>query len=69
MNQIIKRMIWRCQACSDVIVSYSNLRHDMNYCDCGKTGVDHEEFYTRICGDNFEVISEKIKINGEWKND
>ena len=66
-DEIRKRLIWKCELCEDVIVSHSHLRHTLDTCDCGKTSVDMEEFYTRILGDNFVFISEKIKENGEKK--
>jgi len=61
----MKRLIWKCNLCDDVVVSYSRLRHQMNWCDCGKTAVDYEEEYSRGVGDP-RTISEKIKIKEKW---
>lgn len=54
----MRRLIWRCKSCGEIVLSYSNLRHDMNICDCGKSGVDYEEWYTRAFG-SVEVLSTK----------
>lgn len=59
------RLIWKCKVCKDVVVSYSHIRHDMNYCDCGKSAVDLEEGYMRGMGD-IKVISRKQFINNVW---
>lgn len=62
------RLIWECNLCKDVVISYSFLRHDMNFCECGKTGVDLEEHYQRSQGEP-NVISRKSKEkDGSWKN-
>jgi len=61
------RLTWKCNYCNDVVISYSNLRHDMNMCDCGKSGVDLEEGYQRNMGD-IQEISRKENVNGEWVN-
>lgn len=60
------RWIWRCVECKDVVISYSHLRHDMNYCDCGKTAVDLEEHYCRMVGKKPEVLSVKSLVDGKW---
>lgn len=61
------RWIWRCKECKDVVVSYSYIRHDMNWCDCGKCGVDLEQWYTRGVGP-IEVLSIKKNVDGKWVN-
>ena len=60
------RLIWKCQECSDIVVSYSHLRHDMNICECGVSGVDLEDGYGRFMG-VVEELSYKIYKDGEWK--
>ena len=62
----MKRMIWKCEWCGDVVISYSYLRHDMNVCDCQESAVDFEEGYVRIIGD-VEVLSIKERKNGRWE--
>lgn len=59
------RLIWKCLDCKDVIVSYSNRHHDINFCDCRKSSVDLEKF---SCGTSgyIEFISEKVLINEKW---
>jgi hypothetical protein len=59
------RLIWKCGACDDVVVSYSNIGYDMNYCQCGGSAVDLEEHYQRNMGEVVE-IRRHISINGEW---
>jgi hypothetical protein len=51
------KLTWKCTLCNDVVVSDSSLRHDMNFCKCGETGVDLEEHYMRGYGLNMEEIS------------
>lgn len=59
------RLIWQCELCKDVVISYSHLTHDMNYCDCGESAVDLEEHYQRNIG-NVKQISRKQIKNGKW---
>ena len=60
------RLIWKCSICDDVIISYSHLRHDMNICECGESGVDLEQSYQRCVG-KVEEISRKILIKNKWQ--
>lgn len=62
--QII-RLIWKCSYCKDVVISYSNISHEMNVCECCKSGVDLENGYQRGFGD-IEEISRKENIKGAW---
>jgi len=64
MNVI--RWIWQCNYCKDIVSSLSNKRHDMNYCKCGKSAVDLEEWYVRGMGD-YKVISIEQKVDGKWQ--
>ena len=66
-NTTRSRWVWRCGECKDIVVSYSHLRHDMNFCDCGKSSVDLEEHYCRQMG-LVEVLSVKKYVDGEWIN-
>lgn len=61
------RMIWKCGYCNDVVISYSHLVHDMNYCDCSKTAVDLENSYCRSQGMPV-MISKKEYKEGKWRN-
>ena len=65
MNEVI-RLIWQCELCKDVVISYSSVRHDMNFCECGKSGVDFEEHYQREAG-KVKEISRKRNVNGIWE--
>ena len=62
------RLIWRCKKCKDVVISYSHLRHEMNYCECGESAIDLEEHYQRTLGDGVEDISRKVNKDGVWAN-
>jgi len=53
---------WRCKSCGQTLFSNTKESHKMDWCKCGKSGVDAEEFYIRICGDA-ELIS-KMESNG-----
>lgn len=67
-NNINKiRLIWKCEECEDIVVSYSHLKHDMNYCECSKSAVDLEEYYQRDKG-KVKYISRKKKVKGKWVN-
>ena len=61
----MKRLIWKCELCGDVVTSYSNLRWDMNYCRCGESAVDFEEYYSRFMGKVKEIDTSE-KIDGKW---
>ena len=52
------RLTWKCEDCEDVVISYSHLKHTMDYCECGKSAVDLEEHYQRNIG-NVKEISRK----------
>ena len=60
------RLIWECKDCKDVVISYSHLRHEMNICECGKSGVDLEEYYQRGHG-RIKEISRKVFKDGQFK--
>jgi len=59
------RMTWKCVKCGSIVVSNSDIRHDMNFCKCGEAGVDLEEFYTRTFG-KIDVISLEEKTKDGW---
>ena len=61
------RLIWQCEDCKDVVISYSRLSHDMNYCECGKSAVDIDEFTQGNRGKVKEISRKKI-LNGKWVN-
>lgn len=63
----MQRVIWKCGLCEDVVVSYAIQRHQMDFCECGKSGMDVEEHYTRGIGDHIETISVKEQqVDGKW---
>ena len=59
-----KKVIWECLECGNQCTSYSNKRHDMQICECGKSGYDLEEHYARVKG-NLKIIS----VNGVNENE
>lgn len=61
------RLIWQCNDCNDVVVSYSHLRHNIDYCECGNSAVDLEEYYQRNTG-NITELSRKQIVDGKWVN-
>ena len=65
MNMGSMRMTWKCVKCGSIVVSHSDIRHDMNFCKCGEAGVDLEEFYTRTFG-KIDVISLEEKTKDGW---
>jgi len=56
------KLTWKCAECGDVVTSYSNRRHDMNFCKCGLSGVDLEEWYQRNIGKIIEIKREEITV-------
>ena len=60
------RIIWQCEYCKDVVVSYSNLSHNKNYCECGLSAMDLEQSYQLEQG-KVSVISTKIFKDNKWE--
>ena len=59
MSKKYKKITWECGKCKSVQESFSNKRWDMDVCECGYSGMDLEEFYSREMG---EVIILKEEI-------
>lgn len=59
------RLIWKCELCEDIVISYSHIRHDMNTCECGKSAIDLEEFYQRSMG-KIQELSRKEFVDNKW---
>ena len=49
-NNTYKKVTWECGECKTQHESFSNIRWDMQICDCGKSGYDLEEHYSRTMG-------------------
>ena len=49
---------WICSVCGDIIVSDSTIRHQMDVCKCGMSGLDLEAEYSRAFGayEKMEVV-------------
>ena len=43
-NKKYKKVTWECGFCGENHVSLSNKRWEMQVCECGKSGLDLEEF-------------------------
>jgi len=56
-----KKVTWECVSCGNQHESYSNRRWDMQVCECGKSGLDLEEFYSRTMGEIKIVKEETIE--------
>jgi len=56
------KLTWKCNKCEDIVTSYSNIRHDMNYCKCGKSAVDLEQWYQRNMGYITIIKREEIEL-------
>lgn len=50
-------LTWRCTECGDVFESQQS-RHDVEWCDCGESWVDHEKHYVRSTLDTVEPVPE-----------
>lgn len=60
-----RKVVWQCEHCKDIQVSDSHKRHDMNWCECGKSAVDLEELYERSVGHTSHL--KQIEYNREKK--
>lgn len=49
-------LVWTCLKCGDIKVSNNHRHHELNMCKCGSSGVDYEEYYTRILGLTSRII-------------
>jgi hypothetical protein len=45
------KICWQCNICKDKVVSDTTERHKADYCKCGQSMVDAEDFYARYSGD------------------
>jgi hypothetical protein len=52
---------WSCALCDDIVYSDTREHHKMDFCRCGKTGVDLEIYLTRRMGTpkTWEIIKDK----------
>jgi hypothetical protein len=54
-----RKVTWECGHCNKIHESVSNKRWDMQVCECGKSGYDIEEYYSRTMGE-IKIIKEEI---------
>jgi len=59
------KLTWKCNKCEDIVISYSNERHTMNFCKCGKSAVDLEQWYQRNMGSISIIKREEKTIKNE----
>ena len=57
------KVVWFCPKCNWVCVSDSSIRHCMDVCKCGRTGMDLEEGYCRFQGMPIRLA---IFKNNKW---
>jgi hypothetical protein len=53
-----KKVTWECLSCNKQHESYSHKRWNMQVCECGKSGYDLEEHYSRTMGE-IKIIKEE----------
>jgi len=63
-NNTYKKVTWECGECKTQHESFSNIRWDMQICDCGKSGYDLEEHYSRTMG-SVKLIKEETLIENK----
>lgn len=51
---------WRCDSCGTVNESDEFVRHSMDMCSCGESGVDADKEYIRTIGNLTFLIDEEI---------
>lgn len=56
-----RKVTWECVSCGKQHESYSNRRWEMQICECGKSGLDLEEFYSRTMGKIRIIKEEELK--------
>ena len=57
---------WKCELCNSLQKSDSSKRWSMDFCSCGKSAVDLEEFYQRNMG-KVQILN--TTVFGELKSD
>lgn len=66
-NKKYKKVTWECGFCGENHVSLSNKRWEMQVCECGKSGLDLEEFYSRVMG-KVKILKEEILLEKNNEN-
>lgn len=56
-----RKVKWKCKECGHIGISDPFEHHKMDYCPCGKTGMDLETYSCRMMGD-IEIVK-KIPFN------
>jgi hypothetical protein len=46
----MKVIVWKCHKCKEINVSRAREHHNMDICRCKQSGIDLEEYCTRIMG-------------------
>jgi hypothetical protein len=50
---------WKCGDCNSHHISDKKKRHQMDWCKCGNSALDAEEFYSRGIGNVIEITKEE----------
>lgn len=63
MTENNRYIYWKCGKCNSHHKSDTKQRWSMDMCNCKKSGIDAEEYYSRWLGDAVEV---SIKEYEQW---
>jgi len=58
---------WECDICKDIVVSDTTVKHQMNWCKCGVSACDAEEYYIRWVGKPKPVIEAGVTMDEKGK--
>jgi hypothetical protein len=61
-NKTHRKVTWECVSCGKQHESYSSKRWDMQVCECGNSGYDLEEYYSRVMG-KVKIIKDEVIEN------
>lgn len=56
-----KKITWECVNCGKQHESFSDRKWDMQVCECGQSGLDLEEYYSRVMGE-IKIIKEETYL-------
>ncbi len=63
------KLVWVCDSCNWVTISDSREHHKMDFCTCGKSGVDLESYSLRFSAKDFTKlrILARFKEGDKWR--
>lgn len=59
------KLKWTCKSCGDVVISDSEEHHKMDYCKCGKSGLNLEASLQRVFGQILMLGEVKEEVDDE----